>query len=148
MPPLSVLFVVGINQVSIGPKGLRVENGRGQVITSRIRVEPSDEVVVVLPFPCSCVTKIFFSAILAFFFFGDTTLPKGDSSSYSNSSSSVSLLVVFFVALSPLAFVALFLFPQLCIIRVFKPYGIHDSVHLEFPLLLKVDDISWCSLTR
>lgn len=48
-PPSSVPFVVISNRVSVGPKGLRVENANGRVITSRFRV-PKDKVVVELPF--------------------------------------------------------------------------------------------------
>jgi hypothetical protein len=51
--PSSEFFEVGINQVNVCPKGLKGENGSGQVITSRIWVQPSDKVVVVLPFSCS-----------------------------------------------------------------------------------------------
>ena len=43
-------FEVGINRVNEGPKEVKGENGSGRVITSTIRMQFNDEVVVVLPF--------------------------------------------------------------------------------------------------
>jgi hypothetical protein len=51
--------MVDTNRVSVGPKGLKGENGNGCVITSRIRVQPIEEVVVVLPFACNCASTDF-----------------------------------------------------------------------------------------
>jgi hypothetical protein len=125
-----VPFAAANSLVSFGPKGLRVENGSGWVITSRIRVQPNDEVVVALPFPCSYAAEILFSKNLAVFFFEDAALPEGDSSSYSNPSSSVSSLAVFFNALLPLAFATLFLFPQLrCWLQDLCSQGIQTLWH-------------------
>jgi hypothetical protein len=105
-PPSLVPFAVGTNQISISPKGLRGENGNGCVITSRTRVQPIEEVVVALPFPCSCAVADFFEEVLAFFFSG----PENGSSPPSDSSFSLSASTVFFDVLpSPLA--TLFLSP-------------------------------------
>jgi hypothetical protein len=72
-----VPFAVANSLVSFTPKGLRVENVSGRIITSRIRAQLSDEVVVALQFPCPCAAETLFSEILAFFFFGDAALPEG-----------------------------------------------------------------------
>lgn len=113
-------FAVVNNRVSVDPKGFRVENGSGRVDTSRILVQPNDEVVVPLPFPYSYAAGAFFSEILAFFFYGDVALAEGDSPSFADSSFSVSSLAVFFDALLSVAFTTLFLFSlALVLITVF-----------------------------
>lgn len=109
-PTSSMPFAVVNNRVSVDPKGFRVENGSGRVNTSRILVQPNDEVVVALPFPYSYVAGAFFLEILAFFFYGDVALAEGDSPSFADSSFSVSSLAVFFNALLSVAFTTLFLF--------------------------------------
>jgi hypothetical protein len=48
--------------VTVGPKGLTGENGSGRVITSRIRVQPSIEVLLVLLFSCYRIVVVFIYA--------------------------------------------------------------------------------------
>jgi hypothetical protein len=57
--PSSELFQVSINRVNVGTKGLKGGNGSVRVITLRIRVQPSDKVVVVLPFSYSWAAIVF-----------------------------------------------------------------------------------------
>jgi hypothetical protein len=102
-----------------------MENGNGWVITLRIRVQPNDEVVVVLSFSCSWAAIVFFEAkvffaivlfwteILTFFF----ARPQGGSTSFlDSSSSSISASTVFFDLLSaPLAALFFSLQPRRCL---------------------------------
>jgi hypothetical protein len=98
--------------------------GRCQVITSRIRVQPSDEVEA-LPILCSYVVAflVFVSAILALFFFGEVAFSEGDYSSPSVSSSFISSLVApaclsFLEVFFPHTFVLLFLFSPISVLGI------------------------------
>jgi hypothetical protein len=105
-------------------------------------------VVVALSFPYSRATKVFSVEVLAFFF---SRLEDGSSSPSDSTSSSVLASIVFFDAL-PAPFVALLssfdVGYEIFIIRVLKPYGIHDSIKSKLPWLLMIDDTSSCSLVR